>query len=89
MTISERNYKNLSDKVYWTDLRHKNYAPTMVDDAVHDFGGSDFEILKVKNNTSNGMQAMAVAPVNKDGKVDMSEVMIAYAGTNSDDNKDI
>ena len=35
------------------------------------------------------MQAMAVAPVDKNGNVDYSHVAIAYAGTNKDDIKDI
>ena len=35
------------------------------------------------------MQAMAVAPVDKNGNVDYSHVVIAYAGTNKDDIKDI
>ncbi|ORP06944.1 triacylglycerol lipase, partial [Streptococcus mitis] len=42
-----------------------------------------------KDNTSNGMQAMAVAPVDKNGNVDYSHVVIAYAGTNRDDRLDI
>ena len=41
-----------------------------------------FQVLKVKDNTENGMQAMAVAPVDKNGQVDYSEVVIAYAGLN-------
>ena len=35
------------------------------------------------------MQAMAVAPVDKNGNVDYSHVVIAYAGTNKDDRLDI
>ncbi|MFC0234472.1 hypothetical protein ACFFIF_10750 [Vagococcus entomophilus] len=89
MSVSDKKYNKISEYVYWTDPKHKNYSPAMIEGAVHDFGGSDFEILKVKNNTSNGMQAMAVTPVNKADKVDMSKVVIAYARTNSDDNKDI
>ena len=55
---------------------------------VRKFGGVKYEILKIEDNTSNGMQAMAVAPVLK-GKVDPSEIVIAYAGTNPGDNLDI
>ncbi|WP_208422434.1 hypothetical protein [Latilactobacillus fragifolii] len=32
---------------------------------------------------------MAVAPVNKAGEVDYSHIMVAYAGTNQSDFKDI
>ena len=46
-------------------------------------------ISKPIDNTSNGMQAMAVAPVDKNGNVDYSRVVIAYAGTNKDDIKDL
>ena len=46
-------------------------------------------ISKPIDNTSNGMQAMAVAPVDKNGNVDYSHVVIAYAGTNKDDIKDL
>ena len=38
---------------------------------------------KTQDNTDNGMQAMAVAPMDKDGNVDTSQVVIAYAETNS------
>ena len=46
-------------------------------------------ISKPIDNTSNGMQAMAVAPVDKNGNVDYGHVVIAYAGTNKDDIKDL
>ncbi|KXT70304.1 hypothetical protein SGODD07_01600 [Streptococcus gordonii] len=35
------------------------------------------------------MQAMAVAPIDKNGNVDHSHVVISYAGTNKDDIKDL
>ncbi|WP_249339010.1 hypothetical protein [Streptococcus suis] len=40
-----------------------------------------FQVLAVEDNTVNGMQAMAVAPV-VNGLVDYDNVTIAYAGTN-------
>ena len=46
-------------------------------------------ISKPIDNTSIGMQAMAVAPVDKNGNVDYGHVVIAYAGTNKDDIKDL
>ncbi|MBC1513709.1 hypothetical protein [Listeria booriae] len=45
-------------------------------------------MLEVADNNKNGMQAMAVAPI-KDGIADTSEVIIAYAGTDFDDNLDV
>lgn len=40
-----------------------------------------FKVLAVEDNTVNGMQAMAVAPV-VNGVVDYDNITIAYAGTN-------
>ena len=36
-----------------------------------------YKIIKIEDNTSNGTQAMAVAPF-INGKVDTSEIVIAY-----------
>lgn len=47
-----------------------------------------YKILKVEDNITNGIQAMAVAPV-KNNIVDTSEIVIAYAGTNPGDGLDI
>ena len=44
-----------------------------------------YEILAVENNKDNGMQAMAVAPVDSNGEVDTSQIVIAYAGTDFSD----
>ena len=43
--------------------------------------GGKFKVLAVENNINNGMKAMAVAPVDNNGNVDKSKVIIAYAGT--------
>ncbi|HEM3610877.1 TPA: hypothetical protein U1C21_002010 [Streptococcus suis] len=60
--------------------------------------GQRFVVLQAEGNslnpTDNGMQAMAVAPVkgyDVEGKliVDTSQIVIAYAGTNIKDSKDI
>ncbi|AUW96073.1 hypothetical protein [Streptococcus pluranimalium] len=68
-------YTKIKEKTYYFDRRNKNLG--------------QFQVLKVKDSTSNGMQAMAVAPVDKNGKADYSEVVIAYAGTNRADFKDL
>ena len=61
--------------------------PYSKDDLV---GNDRFKVIsKPVDNTSNGMQAMAVAPVDKNGNVDYSHVVISYAGTNKDDRLDI
>lgn len=47
----------------------------------------EFQILQIKDSL-DGMQAMSVAPI-KNGKVDLSQVVIAFAGTNLSDWKDL
>ncbi|MGT2888678.1 hypothetical protein ACVR0B_08945 [Streptococcus didelphis] len=47
-----------------------------------------YQVLVTENNTNNGMQAMAVAPI-VNGKPDTSRIVIAYAGTNDKDRNDI
>ncbi|MCS8592081.1 lipase [Enterococcus faecium] len=87
MTITEEFYRELSDKVYWLDPRHSKYEPDLKINSEWDFAGVEFKILKIKDSL-DGMQAMAVAPI-KNGKVDISQVVIAFAGTNLSDWKDL
>lgn len=47
-----------------------------------------YKILALEDNQNNGMQAMAVAPVNARGEVDTSKIVIAYAGTRFSDSRD-
>lgn len=61
-------------------------------------GDTKYEVLDISRDgtygeknqygVNNHMQAMAVAPI-KDGVVDWSQVMIAYAGTNPEDKVDL
>ncbi|WP_375148408.1 hypothetical protein [Enterococcus mundtii] len=58
--------------------------------AIQVFNGNKFKILKLKENSkTDGMQAMAVAPLDEKGNVDTSQLVISYAGTNTSDIKDI
>ncbi|WP_088838762.1 lipase [Listeria sp. ILCC792] len=86
--ISDKQYKGLSDSVYWLDPEHENYAPDMKQGNAFDYKGSTYKILKTEDNQKNGMQAMAVSPVDKNGNIDTTEVVIAYAGTNFSDELD-
>ncbi|MHC5252304.1 hypothetical protein ACYRFS_11735 [Listeria kieliensis] len=88
MTVSEESYNTLSDQVYWVDPKHERYLPSIKAGKIREFGETEYKILKTENNSKNGMQAMAVAPVDKHGKVDTTEIVIAYAGTNFSDAKD-
>lgn len=67
--ITDKDSFKLSDDVY---------DNVMVDELV---GEDKFKVLAVENNINNGMKAMAVAPVDENGNVDKSKVIIAYAGT--------
>ena len=84
---SELTYKDLNDWVYRIDSKDDNYFPLEVGD-VRKFGGEKHQILKTSDNTSNGMQAMAVAPI-KNGKADTSEIVIAYTGKSFSDKLDL
>ena len=84
--ITEKDYRYIADDVYKVDALKVN-RPYSKDDLV---GNDRFKVISNPiDNTSNGMQAMAVAPVDKNGNVDYSHVVIAYAGTNSSDIKDL
>ena len=84
--ITEKDYRYIADDVYKVDALKVN-RPYSKDDLV---GNDRFKVITNPiDNTSNGMQAMAVAPVDKKGNVDYSHVVIAYAGTNKDDIKDL
>ncbi|MBP2097654.1 hypothetical protein J2Z52_000463 [Enterococcus rivorum] len=84
MTISDKDYQTYSDVVYWLDPNEiKKYAPDLKEGFIWKEGKQKFKILKVQENSkTDGMQAMAVAPLDKNGRVDTSQVVIAYAGTN-------
>lgn len=85
---TEYSLNELSDKVYELDSKSEIFNSGLNVGEIKKFGGVNYQILKVEDNTSNGMQAMAVAPV-KNGKVDTSEVVVAFAGTNPDDINDL
>ena len=94
MKVKEEQYNWLAEQVYWVDKlkTDKDYTPEA--NKIYPFNPKkrdlgNFKVVEVKDNTSNGMQAMAVAPVDKNGNVDYSHVVISYAGTNKDDRLDI
>lgn len=91
MTITDKDYRTYSDVAYWLDPKDKKkYDPTLKEGVIRDFAGSEFKVLKIQENSkTDGMQAMAVAPIDKKGNVDMSRIVIAYAGTNPKDFNDL
>lgn len=86
--ITDKSFNYLVDQVYEID-KNKNSTPWKAGDELRKDSQS-FRVLSAKDNTANGMQAMAVAPIDKaTGKVDYSQVVIAYAGTNFADFLDL
>src|SRR3712207_2154499 len=99
MTISDSSYKKLSEQVYNIEPSKAkfNEKKRIVEGrlVIDDKTGRQYRVLLVQDNNNdahktndNGMQAMAVAPIVK-GDIDTSQVVIAYAGTNAADSKDL
>lgn len=99
MTIQDSGYKKFAEEVYNVEpsKAESNEVPVIVKDSkIEDpVTGQQYKVLSVQDNNNdvnitndNGMQAMAVAPY-INSKVDTSQIVIAYAGTNSADVKDI
>ncbi|MBE6173819.1 MAG: lipase [Enterococcus faecium] len=90
MTFTDEQYQWLSDRVYWLDPKHLKHNTSFREGSIKFICGKKFKILKLKENSkTDGMQAMAVAPLDEKGNVDTSRVVISYAGTNTSDIKDI
>lgn len=68
MLSIESNLKDLSQYVYYIDSKHDKHDPRIKKGWEIELKNIEYKILKTEDNTINGMQAMAVAPVGKDGK---------------------
>ncbi|HEL0715203.1 TPA: hypothetical protein TUY03_001669, partial [Streptococcus equi subsp. zooepidemicus] len=99
MMISDSSYKEMAKQVYNIEpsKAKSNDAPIVLKgNRLIDYNtGKQYRVLLVQDNNNdahktndNGMQAMAVAPIVK-GDVDTSQVVIAYAGTNAADSRDL
>ena len=60
--ITDKQYSELSDAVYWLDPKHRDYVPEMQENLSFKINGTMYKILKIKNSF-DGMQAMAAAPI--------------------------
>ena len=95
MGITEEKINWIAEQSYWVEKKRNDVMYHPKEGEEYYYNPDNVELGKFKvisktvDNTSNGMQAMAVAPVNKNGNVDYSHVVIAYAGTNKDDIKDL
>ena len=88
--ITEEEYHLLAKESYSVDSKKEDEPIVKGDTISNSSVETKFKVLSVKDNLDNGMQAMAVAPIDsKTGKVDTSQVVIAYAGTNAKDDLDI
>ena len=70
--LNDKNYRDLSEEVYDIDSK-KMFKIKKEGELILD---NKFQILSLEDNQNNGMQAMAVAPVNDRGEVDTSKIVI-------------
>ena len=70
--LNDKNYRDLSGEVY--DIDSKKMFKIIKEGEL--ILGNKFQILSLEDNQNNGMQAMAVAPVNDRGEVDTSKIVI-------------
>ncbi len=71
--LNDKNYRDLSEEVYDIDSK-KMFKIKKEGELILD---NKFQILSLEDNQNNGMQAMAVVPVNDRGEVDTSKIVIA------------
>ena len=69
--MTDKNYKKISNDVYKVDSRR--YNPLIERQVIE----KKYKILALEDNQNNGMQAMAVAPVNDRGEVETRRIVIA------------
>ncbi|WP_225791027.1 alpha/beta hydrolase family protein [Streptococcus intermedius] len=94
MMATDEQIKWLANQVYSVDSRKNDGQYKTIEQGTYYYNRRDknlgqFKVLQVEDNHKNGMQAMAVAPLDKNGKPNLSHIVVAYAGTNSSDLKDI
>ena len=68
--MSDKEYKSISEKVY--DITNETKKISSDE--------KKYKVLYKESNSTNGMKAAAVAPVDDNGNVDTSKIIIAYAG---------
>ena len=74
--MRDSEYKYLSNSVYEVDTKKVSRSWKEGDTLEGSQSNNNFKSLKVEDNQNNGMQAMAVAPVNGRGEVDTSKMTI-------------
>ena len=72
--MTDRDYNKISNEVYNIDkLKVRKDNIEKGDKILED----KYKVLSLEDNQNNGMQAMAVAPVNERGEVDTRRIVIA------------
>ena len=72
--MTDRDYNKISNEVYNIDkLKVKKNNIEKGDKILE----GKYKVLSLEDNQNNGMQAMAVAPVNDRGEVDTRRIVIA------------
>lgn len=85
--MTPKDYEGLAKKAYSVDSNFKDGKVTHKGQEFN-LNGKRWKVLEAEDNQGNGFQGMAVAPMNN-GKPDTSQIVVAYAGTNSSDWKDL
>ena len=84
MDYTDKDYNILDKKVY--DIPKERYD---IGGTITTYDGREYRVIDIENNTTNGMQAYAVAPVDKNNNTDYNQVVVSYAGTNMNELADI
>lgn len=85
--MNPQTYQEIAKQVYNVDST-KPKKDVIYEGDVLSIKGMQWKVIKAKDNQKNGFQGMAVAPITND-VADTSQIVVAYAGTNPSDMKDI
>ena len=69
--MRDAEYRYLSNSVYEVDTKKVSRSQKEGDTLEGSQSNNNFKILKVEDNQNNGMQAMVVAPVDSNKKVEI------------------
>lgn len=91
--LTDKDYNEIAQKAYKLDPKENSSKEQLYKGNLIEVGNRQFQVIDAIGNsaepTENSMQAMAVAPVDDQGNVDYSQVVVSYVGTNFGEKKDI
>ncbi|KXT79360.1 hypothetical protein STRDD11_02307 [Streptococcus sp. DD11] len=92
MPITDKDYRRIVTYAYEVDPVDNPDKQLSIGENI-DVNGRQFQVIDATGNsaepTDNSMQAMAVAPLDANGNVDYSQVVVSYVGTNFSDKLDV